>query len=224
MEIFDSSAKSYDSGYESRMGAYVDWVETELAFSLFPHEKGMRVLDVGCGTGNQSIKLARMGMQVTGIDKSIKMLEIAGEKAREKGNLSVDFQYMDAEKLEFEDDSFDGVISITAFEFLPDPEKVLKEMFRVVKKGGSILIGTINRDSSWGEMYTREGFRQNSVFKYANLKTMEDMRLWFPEKLRTIRQCLFIPPNAGEEEITMKREMELSETAKGGFLCALWVK
>lgn len=224
MEIFDPSAKSYDSWYESRMGAYVDWVETELAFSLFPHEKGMRVLDVGCGTGNQSIKLARMGMQVTGIDKSTKMLEIAREKAKKEEALSVDFQYMDAEKLEFESDSFDGAISITAFEFLPAPEKVLKEMFRVVKKGGSLLIGTINRDSSWGEMYTSEESQQNSIFKHANLKTMDDIRLWFPEKLQTIRQCLFIPPNAGENEITMKREGELSETAKGGFLCALWVK
>ncbi|HHX95285.1 MAG TPA: class I SAM-dependent methyltransferase [Clostridia bacterium] len=223
MKPFDSSAKSYDSWYESRMGAFVDRVETELAFSLFPHEKGMKVLDVGCGTGNQSIKLARKGVLVTGIDISTKMLEIAKEKARDEG-LSVNFRFMDAEKLEFEDEFFDGAISITAFEFLPKPEKVLKEMFRVVKKGGSIVVGTINRDSSWGEMYMSEKYRQDSVFKYADLKSLEDMKKWYPEKLVTIRQSLFIPPNAPEEEITPEREKELSERTKGGFICALWKK
>lgn len=223
MKPFDSSAESYDSWYESKMGAFVDMVETELAFSLFPHEKGMKVLDVGCGTGNQSIKLARKGVYVTGIDVSTKMLEIAKQKARDEG-LSIDFRLMDAEQLEFEDETFDGAISITAFEFLPEPEKVLKEMLRVVKKGGSVVVGTINRDSSWGEMYMSKKYRQDSVFKYADLKSIEDVKSWCPEKLITIRQSLFIPPNAPEEEITLEREKELSKTAKGGFLCALWRK
>ncbi len=222
MEAFDLSAADYDSWYESKEGAFVDKVETELGFSLLPHEKGMRVLDVGCGTGNHSIKLARMGLQVTGIDISEKMLEIARKKAG--ASLSVNFLYMDAAKLEFENDSFDGAISITAFEFLPEPEKVLEEMFRVVKKGGSIVIGTLNRESSWGEMYTSEDYRKNSVFKYANLKSEEDIRNWCPEKLKVVRQCLFVPPGAGEEEFNLRREKELSETRKGGFICALWEK
>ena len=125
MKPFDSSAESYDSWYESKMGAFVDMVETELAFSLFPHEKGMKVLDVGCGTGNQSIKLARKGVYVTGIDVSTKMLEIAKQKARDEG-LSIDFRLMDAEQLEFEDETFDGAISITAFEFYRNPKSLKK--------------------------------------------------------------------------------------------------
>ena len=61
-------------------------------------------------------------------------------------------------------------------------------------------------------------------FQIRNLKSIEDVKSWCPEKLITIRQSLFIPPNAPEEEITLEREKELSKTAKGGFLCALWRK
>ena len=195
-----------------------------MVFSLLPHEKGMTVLDVGCGTGNHSIKLAKMGVKVTGIDISERMLEFARQKAGEQGPLSLEFLLMDAENLEFEDNTFDAAISVTAFEFFPNPLKVLEEMFRVVKKGGSIIVGTINRDSSWGEMYTSEEYRKDSVFKYANLKIEKDLKLWYPYSLKTIRQCLFLPPNAKEEEISLEREKELSKIEKGGFLCALWEK
>ena len=228
MEPFDKSAKAYDSWYNTKMGTYVDIVQTDLVFNLFPTEKGMKVLDVGCGTGNQSLKLARMGLHVTGIDKSSKMLDIARQKAREEGLQNVDFLYMDAENLEFEDETFDGALSVTAFEFLPNPERVLGEMVRVVKKGGTIAVGTINRESSWGELYCSEEYRQDSVFKYASLKSVEDLRRWYPEKLKTIQQCLFIPPTACEDEISLEREKELaekqSEPARGGFLCAVWEK
>lgn len=195
-----------------------------MVFNLFPFEKGMKVLDVGCGTGNQSIKLAKMGVYVTGIDVSEKMLQVARQNARNEGSLPIEFLLMDAENLEFEDNTFDGAISVTAFEFLPDPVKVLQEMLRVVKKGGSVAVGTINRDSSWGEKYTSEKYKVGSVFKHANLKTEEDLRKWYPDRLEAIGKCLFIPPDAEDNKISLENEKILSETEKGGFLCALWKK
>ncbi|MGB4131105.1 MAG: methyltransferase domain-containing protein, partial [Tepidanaerobacteraceae bacterium] len=68
MSIFDPEAKTYDIWYDTKMGAFADMVQTKLAFELFEPKKGMHVLDVGCGTGNFSIKLAKMGLKVTGID------------------------------------------------------------------------------------------------------------------------------------------------------------
>lgn len=223
MKVFDDVANFYDSWYESKIGAFADQVQTQLAFSLFKPKKGMHILDVGCGTGNFSLKLARMGLQVTGIDISGNMLKVAENKAKAEG-FKIDFFNMDANNMKFEDNSFDGVFSMAVIEFIREPESTLKEMFRVVKKGGGILIGTINRDSKWGELYLGKEHKENSVFKYASLKTMEDLIKLYPEKPKATGQCLFIPPDAPEDKICFDTERELSTTERGGFICALWVK
>lgn len=224
MAIFDKEAKIYDEWYKSKLGNFVDEAETRCVFDLFKAKKGMKVLDVGCGTGNFSIKLAKMGCEVVGIDVSEEMLKVAEAKAREEG-LNIKFYKMDAHQMEFEDNTFDGVLSVTAFEFLKEPEKAIEEIFRVLKPNGQLLIGTINKNSKWGEMYLSKEFQENTVFKYADLKTIEDMKSYKKEYLVDIKECLFVPPNAEEEDICMVKEMELAQKGKrGGFICALWRK
>ena len=224
MAIFDKEAKMYDDWYKTKLGNFVDKVETKCVFDLFKVRKGMKVLDVGCGTGNFSIKLAKMGCEVIGIDISEEMLKVAKDKAKKEG-LNIKFYNMDVYDMKFEDNCFDGVISVTAFEFLKDPEKAIEEMFRVLKPNGYLLIGTINKDSAWGEMYLSKEFQENSVFKYANFKTVEDMKSYKKDHLVDIKECLFIPPTIEEEYISMEKERELSKEGKrGGFICALWKK
>ncbi|NLN14626.1 MAG: ubiquinone biosynthesis methyltransferase UbiE, partial [Tissierellia bacterium] len=105
------------------------------------------------------------------------------------------------------------------------PEKAIEEMFRVLKPNGYLLIGTINKDSAWGEMYLSKEFQKNSVFKYANFKTVEDMKSYKKDHFVDIKECLFIPPTIEEEYISMEKERELSKEGKrGGFICALWKK
>jgi len=223
MAVFNGIAEQYDQWYTSPMGSFVDRVETELAFRLFEPEKGMKVLDVGCGTGNYSIKLAKLGCGVTGADISDKMLVIAREKAKKAG-VAVEFMDMDAYHLDFEDESFDGVICMTAIEFIKWPNEALEEFFRVVRKGGRVLVGTITRDSAWGDMYMSEEFRQDSVFKHATLRTLDELKGIRSEDFVRGGECLFIPPDAKEEDIGMEKENELSKTERGGFACALWIK
>lgn len=206
MAIFDKEAKIYDEWYKSKLGNFVDEAETRCVFDLFKAKKGMKVLDVGCGTGNFSIKLAKMGCEVAGIDVSEEMLKVAEAKAREEG-LNIKFYKMDVHQMEFEDNTFDGVLSVTAFEFLKEPEKAIEEIFRVLKPNGQLLIGTINKNSKWGEMYLSKEFQENTVFKYANFKTIEDMKSYKNASV-DIKECLFVPPNAEEEDICMVKEME----------------
>lgn len=114
--------------------------------------------------------------------------------------------------------------SMAAFEFVLKPAVAVEELFRVVKKGGRILIGTIHGDSSWGRLYQTEEFRKNTVFRYARFMTLEELTAIRPQQLETSGQCLFLPPDTPEEEIGMKKENALAGRERGGFICALWKK
>ncbi|MFA5576339.1 MAG: methyltransferase domain-containing protein [Tissierellaceae bacterium] len=223
MEIFDNEANTYDSWYESKLGSFVDTVETELAFTLFKPQEGMKILDVGCGTGNFSIKLAEMGCQVVGIDISEKMLAEARKKI-EGRNLDIKFYNMDVYNIDFQDGYFDGVFSMAAFEFIDRPQEAYDEMYRVLKEQGHLLIGTINLDSRWGQLYLSKSFQENTIFRYAKFKTMSDLQSLNVNEIMNSGQCLFISPNAKDEEIGMEVERSLSKSEKGGFICVLWKK
>jgi SAM-dependent methyltransferase len=103
-------------------------------------EPGTRVLDVACGTGNQSIPAARTGADVTGLDLCPNLLEQARDRARAE-NLQVEFVEGDAEQLPQKNSSFDVVLSMFGAMFAPRPERVVSELLRVCKPGGLIAMG-----------------------------------------------------------------------------------
>lgn len=105
------------------------------------------VLDVACGAGANFASL-RDAHHITAVDLSLGMLNIARRKAEELG-LTIDLRAMDAGALEFADNSFDVVISALSTCTFPDPVTALREMGRVVKPDGRILLLEHGR-SSWG--------------------------------------------------------------------------
>ncbi len=100
--------------------------------------KGPRVLEVGVGTG-KNMPYYLPGMQITAIDLTLGMLAHAQKKA-DKLNLDVNIILGDAQSLEFEDDSFDSVVATFVFCSVPDPILGLKELARVAKPQGQILL------------------------------------------------------------------------------------
>ena len=102
MALFDAIADSYDEWYLKPFGQFIDEVESELAFSIFKVEKGMKILDLGCGTGNYTLRLAEEGAEVTGADLSEKMLQQAKQKAA-KRHQKIDFIPMDMNHLKLKD-------------------------------------------------------------------------------------------------------------------------
>ncbi len=96
-----------------------------------------KVLEVGIGTG-RNIPHYPANVELTGIDFSPKMVEIARKKAGTKPNIEI--LEMDAENMDFSDNSFDTVITSCVFCSVPDPVKGLKEIRRVCKNGGKILM------------------------------------------------------------------------------------
>lgn len=100
---------------------------------------GANVLEVGVGTG-LALPLYPRHCQVTGIDLSESMLKHGWERVKQHRLDHVRLIKMDATSMEFEDNTFDGVMAAYLISVVPDPRKVLNEMIRVCKDGGKIVL------------------------------------------------------------------------------------
>src|SRR5215813_11610380 len=104
--------------------------------------KGLKVLDLGCGDGTTALPAARLGADVLGVDIASNLVEAGNKRAREEGLTNCRFQEGDASNLhELKDQSFDWVVSIFGAMFAPKPFDVAKEMVRVTRPGGRIVMG-----------------------------------------------------------------------------------
>jgi SAM-dependent methyltransferase len=104
--------------------------------------KGMRVLDLGCGDGTTAIPEAKRGAVVLGVDIAQNLVAAGNLRAKTEGLNNITFKEGDATNLsELPDNSFDLVISVFGAMFAPRPFDVAKEMVRVTKPGGRIVMG-----------------------------------------------------------------------------------
>jgi SAM-dependent methyltransferase len=103
---------------------------------------GLEILDLGCGDGTTAVPAARLGANVLGVDIASNLVEAGNARAQSLGLTNCRFQEGDASDLsELEDDSFDLVISIFGAMFAPRPFDVAKELVRVTRPGGRIVMG-----------------------------------------------------------------------------------
>jgi ubiquinone/menaquinone biosynthesis C-methylase UbiE len=106
---------------------------------------GARVLDVGCGSGASALPAAeRVGAagRVIGVDLAERLLRLAREKARGRGLGNVEFRCDDMTALAFEDGHFDSVVCVFAIFFVPDMERQVAKLWRLVRPGGRLAITT----------------------------------------------------------------------------------
>ena len=104
--------------------------------------KGMKVLDLGCGDGTTALPEARLGADVLGVDIASNLVAAGNKRAKEHGLSNCRFQEGDASNLhELKDDTFDLVVSIFGAMFAPKPLDVAKEMVRVTRSGGRVVMG-----------------------------------------------------------------------------------
>jgi SAM-dependent methyltransferase len=104
--------------------------------------RGLRVLDLGCGDGTTALPAARAGADVLGVDIARNLVEAGNRRAAELGLANCRFEHGDATNLEqVPDRAFDVVVSIFGAMFAPKPFDVAKEMARVTRPGGRIVMG-----------------------------------------------------------------------------------
>jgi SAM-dependent methyltransferase len=114
----------------------------------FRLEETRSILDMPCGFGRHSLRLAASGHKVTGVDYNAGFLKMAARAAQERG-VSVDFRLMDMREIDFCDEFDRAVMLFTSLGYFSDEEnlKVLKNVARALKPGGLFCIDTMNRDS-----------------------------------------------------------------------------
>ncbi len=105
-------------------------------------QRGQKVLDLGCGDGTTALPAAKLGAEVLGVDIARNLVEAGNKRAVEEGLSNLRFQEGDASNLQgIPDHAFDLVVSIFGAMFAPRPFDVAKEMVRVTKPGGRIVMG-----------------------------------------------------------------------------------
>lgn len=139
---------------ENRMGQR--WLQ-ELQAHL-PEGDCLHILDVGTGTGFFAVLLAEKGHRVEGIDLTPAMLEEARQLARQRG-LEIVFREMDAQNLDYGDNTFDVVLSRNLTWTLPNPEQAYAQWYRVLKPGGVLL----NFDAEYAAHVRSHSLQNRSV-------------------------------------------------------------
>ncbi|MFI5129648.1 MAG: class I SAM-dependent methyltransferase [Chitinophagales bacterium] len=104
--------------------------------------KGVKVLDLGCGDGTTAIPAAELGADVLGVDIATNLVEAGNLRAKASGLTNIKFQEGDATNLaDLDEHTFDLVVSVFGAMFAPKPYDVAKEMVRVTRPGGKIVMG-----------------------------------------------------------------------------------
>ncbi len=145
-KLFDENWERYDAWFEKHKNIYLS--ELKALKKALPVGAG---LEIGAGSGRFAQPL---GVKI-GIDPSINMLRLAKKRGIE-AILGV------GEALPFKDCTFDFVLIVVALCFVEEPGYVLRESCRVLRSGGWLVVGEINKDSQWGKLY--EANRKESVF------------------------------------------------------------
>jgi len=117
---------------------------------------GERVLDVACGTGNLSLPAARIGAAVTGIDIAPNLVAQASARAA-ADRLAIAFDVGDAERLPYEDGSFQTTVTMFGAMFAARPDRATAELLRVTRSGGRIAMATWTPAGFIGEMMRTTG-------------------------------------------------------------------
>lgn len=136
-KIFNTISNDYDHMNNIiSLNQHTLWRNKTMAH-MFLNED-MEVLDVCCGTGDWTIQLAMSGADTVGLDFSENMLEVAEEKTADFGNISL--IHGNAMDLPFEDGRFDYVTIGFGLRNLPDYQAAIKDFYRVLKPGGTLVI------------------------------------------------------------------------------------
>lgn len=159
IEPFEANVSRYEEWFERNRMVYISQIE-----AIRPHvPAGVKGLEIGVGTGRFA---SALGIDV-GLEPSKNMASIASKRG-------IEVVYGVGERLPFADSSFDVVLMVTTLCFLDDARDVFKEANRILKQGGSFVIGFIDRDSPVGKLY-QERKEKNIFYRSATFYGVDEV-------------------------------------------------
>ncbi|MGD8520013.1 MAG: class I SAM-dependent methyltransferase [Desulfobacterales bacterium] len=169
--VFDfHEALAYEQWLQQPLNRSVFELETQLMRDLLKPMRGESILDIGCGTGACLQAFLDIGLQVTGLDPSTYMLDVA---IRNLGN-RVELYRGYAEDLPFDDNSFTYACLFTTLEFVDDPQKTLEEACRVAKD--RVFIGVLNRYAIKGIQRRVKGMFSSTIYNHAQFFSVWELK------------------------------------------------
>lgn len=187
-------ACAYDAWYETPLGAAAHRIELGLIAELAAPKRGERALEVGCGTGTYSAWLAGVGLEVTGLDRDPVMLAAARAKVP-----AAQLVEGDATTLPFAEGEFDLAVAVTVSCFLDAEQRrrAARELLRVVRPGGRVVVGELARYSLWAAQRRVKGWRGSATWRQSHFTTAGELRRLFREAgatAITTRHGIYLPP------------------------------
>ncbi|MCR5857395.1 class I SAM-dependent methyltransferase [Mesorhizobium sp. J428] len=171
----ESLPPAYAAWRARRLGQVTDALEQDLILKLIGPPAGLRILDVGCGDGVLVVELAGPAAHVTGVDPSPEMIAAARRRA-ERQRREVSLELGKAEKLPFEADTFDVVVAVTVLCFVEDTAGALREMIRVLKPGGRLIVGELGKWSTWAAIRRIKAWLGSPVWRRARFRSAVELR------------------------------------------------
>lgn len=189
--------QSYARWRSTPLGAITEELEVRLVFELAGPLGGRSVLDVGTGDGTYALEAAARGGHVTGVDVEPTMLQAAAERAA-SGELTVTFARASTETLPFDSASFDLVLAITVLFSLTEPSLAVREMARVLRPGGKLVVGELGRYSLWAASRRIRGWLGSRTWRNADFWSRAELRRCLRDAglcHHEVRGAVYYPPN-----------------------------
>ncbi len=195
--IFDfNDAKICDKCFKDPHSSFIAEMEHRLMLEMLSPLRGKAVLDIGCGTGESLAYLLSHGLEITGIEPSPYMIDIAEKNLGHRAEL----HRAKAENLPFDDNAFNYSCMITVLEFVDDPRKALEEAFRVTRD--RMFIGVLNPYALNGlKLYFKRMFTE-TIYEHARFFSIWELKKMIRELLGEVpiswRSIHLFPSATGE--------------------------
>ncbi len=220
MPLFDAWPERYAAWFRTPIGRRVYEVELALVREMLRIAPGMQLLDAGCGSGLFTAPLIARGARVVGLDASLPMLTAARDALPELAFLPL---AGDLRALPFADARFDASVSITALEFIADGQRAVRELFRVTRPGGQVVVATLNRLGPWARRRTAEADgNPDSVFRHAQFRTPDELAGLAPVA-GTVRTAVhFGKATPVDDAPAIERREAARDPCGGAFVVGAW--